>query len=1223
MRQRLPLFALALVVITIVTTIMLGGHSQKTKASKLNVSVDTGSVEVKNEQDETSLSAGERASVTQDGIIEKKAPASSQPDNAAMVFATSAVSSAAAVASATLTPLWITGYSLTDKKEPLAQTEISLYSHIDPQSPKHFIVSAHSDERGYYTIQVPQAGRYILFASPKDNYSDAEGRVRISDQQPTAEITFTHYPAPLSIRGKVVDVETKKPIAGARLSLEAYPIDIKNMKPYSSDSLSAVSGEDGRFTISKVPIGTFNLCALAKGYAARTPRPWRDPQDALGNLTFNEQTQNKEYLVELTPGGSVLVRVKDSKKSALPNINVAIAMQGTNLLPNSNGITNERGEYRNDTLPKGKGAAIASERRLDDQPASYGMTMSDFFETRTVDNPAVVDILMSPPGTVSGRVSDGEGKPVSAILFSMMPKVMSIALNVPITNQNAETNESGDYILYGLGEGEYDIQAQKKNERGMYSTNDAPAKKTVSLKAGENKTGVDFVIDDKKEGETIRGIVKDQFGEPVVQAKIYANSRNEKNELISGSGEANEQGEFTVSGLPKADQVHVGVFAEGYKSHNEPHKMDGSLIEITMMKCGSLGGVVVNKDDKTPLAGVQIAVDFQSDPNVDEQKAVSDNDGRFQFVNLQPGFYKIIAKLENYSRFERSKVELQPGEAKQDVLVEMEKGLTFIGRLIDPQGRPVAGAVIGLLSNRSSDLNVVHDPGNMTIPDSVNSNEEGIFQLQIPSQGGDKLIIIPKELAPRTFVVSPEVVRPEPVPIPLGSGGTIEGIVKDSRGRPANSFQIIISNKDEKIFQKRVFPDEDGNYRAEHAAVGITRVMKLGTQEQFYSEQKNITIEEGKTVRVDFDAGEGATVQGLVHKGGAPAAEASLILNSQDVHLFAISDESGHYEFKGVPEGEYQIFCTTSKNQYSLEMYNSEGFAKVNITGEQKEYNVNFDLIQSELNGIVLNAETGEPLPGAEVNAAMKDQSNIYVPSTMSDETGQFKMILRYPGIYTIFVAKIGYKNKEKDYTFSLSQESATNEPTAVEFQMERAECEVEAHLIYPEKNITAFQTTFEAIGENAPHLSIERVPDKPNAYRITGMSEGLCDIRAWVHTRDRFFLAFSDSFPIRKGEKPVILMNLLEIANINIAIKTSDGSTIPKTKEAYRLEFQNFPQSSKLSVDPSTEGNQIQIEAPLGGYSARLTVAGYKPVDFNPEAQAEPEWGRSLMKMNLTLEKQ
>lgn len=1227
MRTWQPIAAFALIVIVIILTVIFSGDPTDNGANELIVSVDQGGVDVRNGNGTEKLQAGDSVRVGKDGSVEKNtipdAGAGKEANALAAGTVASSTASGAQIALVTKAVLWITGHSLNEQDKPLEGTVVKLYTHNYPSRItnaiyERAIVSAKTNEEGYYAIQVPGAGKYYLDATPRDDFSREDGYVQLSEEKPTAEVSFKHSAASLSVKGKVIDKTTQQPVAGAVLQLDPYPIDTKK---YTNYRPGAVSGPDGHFVIDRVKEGTYSIEVEAKGYEAYKPLPWRDPTDPLGNITVSERTQAKEYLVELKPGGSVLVRVFDPEGKRLPDISVVAAMQGTDLLPKIVGRTNTNGEYQFDTLPKGKGLIFALERPTQGGVPKYGLTLSDLFETGTVDEPAKVDIVMTLASSISGRVTDSDNQPMEASVIAINSIVSSMARNVPLAHLFAKTDSSGNYTIHGVGVGTWEMTASRE---GREMENE-PVNKKVEIKADEHLTGIDFIFGKKEKGETIRGAVKDQFGEPVTTARLYTNTQNEKGELVSASGKTDENGEFEISGLTKAPNVQIGVFAEGYKSHNEPHKMDGSYIEITLMKGGSLEGIVLDKDERTPIANVQLRLDFQSDPNVEESRAVSEGDGHFKFENLQPGFYKIIGGVEGYSRYEQSKIELTPGDAKTGLVVEMERGVTFIGQLTGPQGAPVPGASVGLLSNRSTDLNVIYGNQIVPMPDSVSSDPEGIFMIQIPSEGSDTLVIIPpKGLAPQTLDITAQMVRPEPVAILLGKGGTIEGSVFNAAGEPVSQANIRAHDKPNSLFPNVGLTDSEGQYRIECVPVGKQFVEKQAERGASLSnETKTVTVAEGQVVRVDFGSGEGAIIQGTVTKGYDPAADAQLILEgglNGETRMVSRTDESGHYQIKGVPEGEYTLLCTTSQTINYIGTYNADGFEKVTVVKDQNEYTVNFSLNQKEISGIVLDAETGEPIPNVVIQATNSDRKDVYLTPVSSDESGQFKIVLRYPGSYTIQAAKVGYQNATTNAEYILDGGQGA---ISVEFRMNRADCMVEAHLAMPIEKFSGQNVHFSALGVNPPRLSYETIPDQPYAYLITGMEEGMLDLRVSLHARDRSFLAFSDPFPVKKGETSKIFINFFEISNIDITFKTSDGSVASKAREDYRIEFEKFPNSQKLTISPSSSPNMIQIEAPLGNFRAHLFVNGYKPVDFIPEALAEMEWGPSMMKLELKLERQ
>jgi hypothetical protein len=120
-------------------------------------------------------------------------------------------------------------------------------------------------------------------------------------------------PQTASIQGTIVRAGTAEPLAGARVTYFRQ----------SSPGVSVTTDARGAFAITDIEPGTYVLAFSARGYETRdyrqkTPHGHGEPLElAAGQVV-------KDLVVQLTPGGSVEGRVRDSE--GFPAIGVPVQL---------------------------------------------------------------------------------------------------------------------------------------------------------------------------------------------------------------------------------------------------------------------------------------------------------------------------------------------------------------------------------------------------------------------------------------------------------------------------------------------------------------------------------------------------------------------------------------------------------------------------------------------------------------------------------------------------------------------------------------------------------------------------------------------------------------------------------------------------------------------------------------------------------------------------------
>ncbi|MFH1739611.1 MAG: carboxypeptidase regulatory-like domain-containing protein [bacterium] len=566
---------------------------------------------------------------------------------------------------------WIVGTVKSEDGVTIAGSKISAY--LDASTPGRYF-NTQSNSEGSYELKVPGPGKYAIRSDPPGEYIPDSG-VAILEyyNQPCKQTSkdFVHRKGGQLVRGRVVDKETSEPIPEATVRLSWYN------QSGPSEYFSKITNSDGKFEI-RVPEKTYAVSCQAKGHIPYGRSNVYPPQNT---LTVDANTAQNEFVIEMEPGLAAKFIVTEANGNPVEGANVNIHASGAE----GDGTTDAKGECLIDTLPKVPAIALVTKtwgKQLDQyaggrlystaqqrqsrtngdtggRPASRAYT--EPFEPGPQDNPTVVKVTLGESASVSGHVTYKEsGEPVKKRRIFLDITEISTALGGSMSG-GTETDDNGFYGIQELAPGKYGISVQSKTSYKRLASSD------ITLKPGEHRTDLDFVVDEEPDAtEVVEGKVVNESGEPVPFAMVHLFTRDPKkpNESISRSGDANENGEFKLENLPKADELSLFVHADGYSEiMGKKYPMNGEFLTITLKPTGIIAGVVLKKDPRIPVAGAKVSVQMNRGGTV-----YTDANGQFEIKGVQPGTYKVAAEAEGFSRTEAPEIKLEAGESVRDVV---------------------------------------------------------------------------------------------------------------------------------------------------------------------------------------------------------------------------------------------------------------------------------------------------------------------------------------------------------------------------------------------------------------------------------------------------------------------------------------------------------------------------------------------------------------------------
>lgn len=314
-----------------------------------------------------------------------------------------------------------------------------------------------------------------------------------------------------------------------------------------------------------------------------------------------------------------------------------------------------------------------------------------------------IDFDLNKGGVISGRITDGEGKPLIEQLVTLIATSRTadpVETSATLSLLRARTDDRGIYRLYGLPPGRYKVAAgsqfaaqvslagQPAYTRTFYpNVVDEAKAKVIQLNEGMEVLDVDISLGLAARVFAISGCVIDEVtGQPVpnVEYAVDIFSSGSRGS-VGRAGATNNRGEFQIDRLPPgryslslpARLTPVGTPPPGFQGESKQFDIidhDVSGIEIRVVRTASVSGFIrlagqTDKDAVARLTKLRLTVMSLPKPGnrVTFGSSSINADGSFTVAGLGPGKlnFSIGPGTAGPSTFQFKRVEregLAPGQ---------------------------------------------------------------------------------------------------------------------------------------------------------------------------------------------------------------------------------------------------------------------------------------------------------------------------------------------------------------------------------------------------------------------------------------------------------------------------------------------------------------------------------------------------------------------------------
>lgn len=529
----------------------------------------------------------------------------------------------------------------------------------------------------------------------------------------------------------------------------------------------------------------------------------------------------------------------------------------------------------------------------------------------------------------------------------------------------------------------------------------APGRYTLAVRASGHAPaevpGMEIVSDTQRQdlgtivlvGEaTVEGVVVDGAGRPIGGAAIAvgeADPTRRVEALVERSEtpatESSADGWFRVGGLRPREAVDLVVTAAGFAEQRVAGVVpmtaqDGAgaqRLRVTLHPASRITGRVVDQE-RHPLVGIAVGYSIER-RSADlalhvggSEAVVTDEDGRFELLELPEGIVHVMAIAEGY-RLGELEVPIAPGKDALGLELVLLPGAAVSGRVLDAGGKPVSDAMVGADGGSSGPFAI--------------SDAEGVYRLEGVALGKRRLNAYDRRSSRQTSkeveVGSGDVV----VDLVFAGGASVSGIVLDAGGEPVAEAAVRLgaagrlATASTGIDGRFTVPDvRDGEHSLSVRKPGFASAdLKVEVKDGAPVEGLEVRLERGATL-----VGE---LRGLRFSELPRARITAHRMSGFSDWFEASADFEGRFRLQGLAAGDWLVMAV-------VESVGRRAQSQVTIAPGEGEASVVLEFTAGlTLTGVV--RRRGEPWGGADVVIQGKDVQSGGQVATTADGAFRFE----------------------------------------------------------------------------------------------------------------------------------------------------------------------------------------------------------------------------------------
>ncbi|MGA4719889.1 carboxypeptidase regulatory-like domain-containing protein [Fictibacillus nanhaiensis] len=728
-------------------------------------------------------------------------------------------------------------------------------------------------------------------------------------------------------------------VTGTVTSNVGSPISGAVVELYQNNILvgSTVTDANGFYTINNLIPGSYTQVVTAPDFSSNTTG------------VIIQENNTTSIQVQLQPNPGTLTGLVVTNGTPLAGATIVVRESGSGTVV-SRTVADDQGRYTVTNLVPGTYAVTASQDNY--QTLALGAIINSNQTTNVsfnlAPNPAAIN------GTVFNSVT---GTPITGASI----EIRILNLN-GTTIASAFTDPSGNYTVSNLATGTYAVVVSAAG----FQTNTA----TVLLTAGETET-TNIAL--APSPGSISGNVTGSGG-PINGATIRITDPNGLTILTTIS---DAEGNYLITGLAPGS-YNVVVSATGFQTNLTGAIVQPNLITICNVDLPPNPGTI--EGQITPAFGGGTIQLFTAD-NILISSATTAPGGVFRFDSVAPGQYTITASLASYQTAVAG-VSVFAGQTSAVSLNLQPNPASVSGQIRSTSGTPIKDAIVQILDANETIIGIGTTDSNGNY--SIGNLPPGTFQVSITAENFSSLIA--GVTTTPGLVISGANYQLTPNP------GAIAGQVTDENGNPLSGVTIIVRTTNG-AFIGSVVTSPAGNYIVSNLAPGSYTV--TGNKDNFSTVTTGAIVTSNQTaganIRLSSIVGD---VSGqVVDQDGFPVTgnniQIRLLHASGQLLRSFLANPDGTFIILGLSPGRY--FINVTADTYSANTVPVDVVAGINV-----QVTVPLTLLPATVNGQVVNANSGAPIPGSVI--LVTTVNGIFISRSVSGSNGEFTISNLPPG---------------------------------------------------------------------------------------------------------------------------------------------------------------------------------------------------------------------------------
>ncbi|WP_179107331.1 carboxypeptidase regulatory-like domain-containing protein [Sediminibacillus massiliensis] len=624
-----------------------------------------------------------------------------------------------------------------------------------------------------------------------------------------------------------------------------------------------------------------------------------------------------------------------------------------------------------------------------------GTGFDSFTGTAITSNSAAITISVQSAASINGTIFDQSSGLVLANTTVRLLQGMTVI-------SSTMTNANGLYTFANVSPGNYTVEASRTN----YATNTA----SVTATSGTSTTAN---ISLAPLPGSISGNVSN--GGPISNATVNLTSQEG---VILASTTTNAAGNYTFASVTPGF-YQVGVIAAGFQSQVRSVRVEPNQATVeNFVLQGSPGAITGEIRDAMTNAVISNAtVELLTPAGVFLTSTTSNAGGEYTFNNLSAGSYLVRASAVNYAASLVSSTVITGSSTTTNIFLQQQQG-SITGTVSDDDNQsPISDAVIQVIN--AQNIVVATATTDASGEYTVEQLYPGSYSLVFTANGYSNQTLGAIVASNSTTVVNANLSR---------LAGALTGNVQSSGGDPISGAQVSVYQNN--ILVITALTDNNGDYLITGLAPGTYTAVISAAGHSTHTAAAVITNGETTTVNASLNENPGTLTGVVSDTDDNPVAGAAVTVRLSTgtgiIIATTVTTTDGSYTVEGLAPGNYTVVVTAPNLQTT-----TKGTTIISDSTSTVSFTLEPD--PGSLAGQVTNAQTGDPITGANVQVRILDTSGAVMAVILTDNNGQYEVNQLAPSIYTVIVSAANFQTNIASFQVNSNDTTTGNvalEPT-------------------------------------------------------------------------------------------------------------------------------------------------------------------------------------------------